>query len=165
LTPEYASSTVMLMCTLRPLSTLRGAVAAGLLIASGLTGGCRDISGPVSTAWEGDLLPTGPLQLQGSVAVVSRLGRSETSIQISSAEPGATYSWRIRSGSCQDGGAVVGGTAVYPEIVPDPSGTAEGGTVLSRELDPGGTYAAWLFRVVAGPMEELIACGEIRRLS
>jgi hypothetical protein len=155
----------MLMCTSRPLSTLRGAVAAGLLIASAPIGGCRDISGPVSTAWEGELQPTGLLPLQGSVAVVSRLGRSETSIRISGAEPGATYSWRIRSGSCQDGGAVVGGTAVYPEIVADPSGTAEGGTVLSRELDPGGTYAAWLFEVAAGPTEELIACGEILRLS
>lgn len=148
----------------RPLPILRAAAAAGLFVASGLISGCRDISGPARTAWEGDLQPIGPAQVQGSVAVISQFGRSETSIQIVSAEPGATYSWRILSGSCQDGGAIVGGSAVYPALVPDPSGTAEGQTILSRELDPEGSYAAWLFLVVSGAEEELIACGPLERL-
>jgi hypothetical protein len=137
---------------------------AGLFIASGLTGGCRDIVAPQATAWEGDLQPVGPAQVQGSVAVLSRSGRSETSIQILDADPGATYRWRIRSGSCQDGGDVIGGSAVYPALMPDPTGTAESDAVLSRGLDPEGSYAAWVFQV-ADVEEELVACGEILRLT
>lgn len=146
--------------TSRSLSLLP--VLAGLL-AAGLTAGCRDLVAPQSTAWEGELQAIGAEQLQGSVAIVSRSGRSETSIQIDQAEPGATYNWRVRSGSCQVQGAVIGGEAVYAALVANSTGTAEGGAILSRELDADGAYAAWLSQNT-GVEDVLVACGDILRL-
>jgi hypothetical protein len=151
----------MLVFSRRSLSLLP--LAAGLFFASLLTGGCRDVVGLQDTAWEGELQPLGPAQLHGSVAVVSGRGRAQTSIQILDAEPDATYAWQIRSGSCQDAGDVMGGSAVYPVLVPDPTGTAESGAVLSSELDPEGSFAAWVFPI-SDTDDEPSACGAIVRL-
>jgi hypothetical protein len=139
-------------------------VVAGLFVASGSIGGCRDISGPQDTAWEGELQPLGLAQVRGSAAVVSGRGRAQTSIQILDAEPDATYGWHIRSGSCQDAGDVIGGSAVYPVLVPDQTGTAESDAVLSSELDPEGSFAAWVFLSVSDTQDEPNACGAIVRL-
>jgi hypothetical protein len=137
-------------------------VLAGLF-AAGLTAGCRDLVAPQSTAWEGDLQPIGPEQIRGSVAIISRSGRSETSIHVEQAEAGATYNWRVRSGFCQVPGDVIGGEAVYAALVANSTGIAEGSAVLSRELDAGGAYAAWLSQAT-GVEDVLVACGEILRL-
>jgi hypothetical protein len=58
---------------------------------------------------------------------------------------------------------VIGGVAVYAALVANSTGTAESGAVLSRELDAGGAYAAWLSQAT-GVEDVLVACGEILRL-
>jgi hypothetical protein len=143
---------------------LSRSVIACALVSSGTSWGCSDITLPQRTAWEGELQSLPPAQVGGSVAVLSQSGRSETSILITGAQREATYAWRIRTGSCEAGGDVVGGVAIYPTLSPDASGQAEGETILSRQLDRDGTYATWVFQVLEDA-EEPAACGSLARLS
>jgi hypothetical protein len=98
----------------------------------------------------------------GDVVVLSQSGRADASITISRSEPGATYSWRILSGSCSSQGATFVGRAVFPQLTAGSDGVASGQASLSRELDPGGAYAAWLFQLAAGGAESVAACGVLR---
>ncbi len=124
---------------------------------------CSSATVPLATTWEAQVEPLSPGGVKGSVAVLSQAGRASTSIQITRAQPDAVYAWRIESGGCPGGGDVVGGLAVYPELVPGPQGSASGETVLSRELEPDGTYAARVFGRSEEGGEEARACGILRR--
>ena len=169
LTPCNASSSVTRVKTIFAFRSRRPRIPpapAGCLIMAALClSGCSDIVAPTRSGWEGELEPVPPAEVRGSVAVISQSGRSETSILITNAVPGETYSWRIRSGSCDTSGDVVGGAAVYPPLSPDDTGEAEGQTTLSRELEPGNTYAALVFLSPAVGDAELVACGELARLT
>lgn len=141
----------------------RGVVgAAVLLLAAGAA--CSDAVLPQITTWEGDLRPIGPSQrASASLAVLSQSGRAGVSIQMVGGDPDVTYAWRIVDGSCQAPGEVVGGRAVYPALETGAQGSASGETVLSRELDPEGSYAGWLYRVGSGGTETVAACGALQR--
>ncbi len=143
-------------CTVRGLSL----ALAGVLCLSA----CSDAVLPLLTAWQAELKPVSPVQrVTGQVAVLSQPGRSETTIQITGADEGVTYAWRILTGTCGSQGDVVGGRASYPQLLAGADGVATGETVLSRELNPEGEYAAWMFRLVAGGGETAAACGVLRR--
>ncbi|MDP2958646.1 MAG: hypothetical protein Q8N53_19635, partial [Longimicrobiales bacterium] len=109
---------------------------------------CSDAVLPLVTAWQANLQPVSPAQrVSGQVGVLSQAGRSAPSISITRADEGVTYSWRILTGTCGSKGDVVGGRASYPQLKPGADGVATGETTLSRELNPEGEYAAWLFRL------------------
>jgi hypothetical protein len=118
---------------------------------------------PLLTTWEAEVEPVRTAGVRGSLAVVSQSGRATISIQLVRGEAGVTYSWRLESGTCPDGGEVVGGRAVYPPLTPGLEGSADGDTVVSRELDPEGSYVARVFRILQSSGEDLEGCGELRR--
>ena len=146
----------------RPPRALRGLAAAlvgGLCLVA-----CSDAVLPLLSTWQADLQPVSPAQrVSGQVGVLSQAGRSATTIQITRADEGVAYAWRILTGSCGSRGDVVGGRAAYPQLQVGADGVASGETVLSRELNPEGEYAAWLFRLAAGGGEADAACGLLRR--
>jgi len=133
-------------------------------VVGGIAGACSDAVLPQLTTWQASLQPVSPVQrVMGEVAVLSQSGRADTSIKISRSDPGVLYAWRILTGSCAAQGDAVAGRAVFPELEAGADGVAEGRTTLSRELDPEGSYAAWLFRIAAGGSESAAACGALRR--
>ncbi len=146
----------------RPKRVVRGvalALGGGLCLAA-----CSDAVLPLVTTWQASLQPVSPAQrVSGQVGVLSQPGRSETTIQITGADEGVTYAWRILTGTCGSQGDVVGGRASYPQLQAGADGLAAGETTLSRELNPEGEYASWLFRLLAGGGETAAACGVLRR--
>lgn len=139
--------------------------ALGALLAMGVVGGlaCSDAVLPLTTTWEGTLSPLSPSdRVSASVGVLSQAGRARISIQMSGGAEGRTYAWRVREGSCEAPGATVGGEAQYPRLEPNANGITTGETVLSRELNPEGAYAGWIFRVT-GTDEVAAACGGLVR--
>jgi hypothetical protein len=137
-----------------------------MLVASTLTvGGCSlDVAQPDLTSWQADLQPILPAPETASVAVVSRSDRADTSIAMSGGEPGTTYRWGIRVGSCQAEGEAVGGPGLYPTLTANASGQAGVDAVLSRTLNPGTAYTAWLYRVEAEDGDVPVACGALQRV-
>jgi hypothetical protein len=126
--------------------------------------GCSDAVLPLVTAWLAELRQVSPAhRVSGQVGVLSQPGRSETTIQITGADEGVTYAWRILTGTCASKGDVVGGRASYPRLQIGADGAASGETTLSRELNPEGQFAAWLFRLAVGGAETDAACGVLRR--
>lgn len=147
----------------RPRRLVRSSLALALVGGLG-PAACSDAVLPLVTTWQASLQPVSPAQrVSGQVGVLSQPGRSETTIQITGADEGVTYAWRILTGTCGSQGDVVGGRASYPQLHAGADGVATGETVLSRELNPEGEYAAWTFRLVAGGAEIDAACGVLRR--
>ena len=124
--------------------------------------GCAGTVDLSQTAWQGDL-QSSPGGLSGSVAAVSS-SYTETSIQISRALAGESYFWRINAGDCQNEGGIVGGTAVYPKLVPGESGVAGAEAALSQPLHDGGAYAARVVQQRPDGGEIRIACGVLRQI-
>lgn len=127
-----------------------------------LLGGCQDATAPVITTWEGTLTPEPPHVVSGRVAAVSQFGRTSISIQVEDAEPDVVYGWRINAGSCQNEGALQGGSAFYPALSPGESGTASGDSTLPGLLKGGESYAAWVY-LSEGAGQEIVACGELEQ--
>lgn len=137
-------------------------VAAAFFAAACLAG-CADAVLPRLTTWQASLQPMSPAQrVVGDVVVLSQSGRADASITISRSGPGAAYSWRLLVGSCGAQGAAIVGRAVFPQLTAGADGIASGQASLSRELDPDGAYAAWLFQVATGGAESAAACGVLR---
>lgn len=119
-------------------------------------------NGPTATAWQGDLIAVDSANpLTGTVAAVSEGNRTEAGIDISHAQPGSVYAWRIRAGTCETPGAVVGGMAAYHELTADESGRAADETVLSTTLRSRNQYHG----VVMDATAAIVACGELFSLS
>lgn len=144
--------------------TARRVLGPGLVVVLGTLSGCAEAITNPATAWEGVLQPVLPAVVHGSVAVLSETGRSEASILIRDGKPGASYRWRIRRGSCEIAGDIVGGRAQYPVLSPGPSGEAGADASLSRMLDRDGEYAGWVQLEFVAGQEEEVACGELVRL-
>lgn len=128
-----------------------------------LLGGCESATEPTIVAWEGELQATPPAAVNGSVAAISQFGRTEASILLTGAEAGATYGWRINSGTCDAEGAVVGGAAVYPALTAGAQGSATENTTFAELLGTDGSYAARVF-VTADEEQTVHACAELERV-
>lgn len=135
---------------------------AGILVPLAL--GCSDVQGPSTTAWEGTLVPVDKAtRFGGRVAAVSEASRTRASITIQKAEPSATHSWRLRAGSCDSPGELVGGVASYPELFVGASGTASAEAVLSETLRADGDYHAVVLEETDSGA--VIACGALERVT
>ncbi len=135
-----------------------------LLMAVLSVAACSDSTGPVFTLWEGDLQPLPTSTLEGSVAAASQFGRTEASIELRQAEAGATYGWRIESGSCQAPGEIQAGPAVYPPMTADEAGTASEDAVIGVVFKSNSRIIARVFRTLGAGGEEILACGEFREI-
>ena len=114
------------------------------------------------TKWSGALTPVGGGTITGTVGAVSSAGRTEITVQIRKATPGATYGWRIDTGTCSGSGEIQGGAAQYPVLTPDPAGTASADAGIASLFSSGSQYAARVFAADGGS-EDIVACGELRQ--
>ena len=151
-------ATVQAMDAMKLLAAWR-APAAAILLALPLTT-CSSATDPVTTVWSGTLASVGASIITGTVGAVTQGGRTSATVQIRKGTPGETYGWRIDSGSCGGSGQIQGGTALYPGLTADPSGSASADAGLSAILTQGSSYAARVFRG-SGAGEEIVACGEL----
>lgn len=132
--------------------------------------GCSlDVQQPQATLWEGQLQATGEgPNLTGSAAAVSRSSSTEAGIEVTGGEAGDRWTWRLREGTCERPGPVLGSSASYPVLeaaestdpeAPSPVVTASGETVLSATLDPDGSYHATL--AAESDPDVVLACGDL----
>lgn len=134
-----------------------------LLVLAGLA--CdSSIESALPTAWSADLAATesgsaGPV---GTLSAVSQGIHIEAAIDLSRAEPGISYEWRIRSGSCAQPEDTVGGVASYPVLDASGSGSASAQALLNETLDPGGGYHAVVFEAAT---MQTVSCGSLERIS
>jgi len=129
---------------------------AALLLAAA---GCSSSTDPGNVAWEATLAPVAGSGITGTAGAVTQAGRTAATIQIRKAMAGETYGWRIDSGGCDGSGSIQGGSALYPELTPDGSGTASADAGIPGTLDRGTSYAVRVF--VAGAAD-IVACGDLQ---
>lgn len=99
---------------------------------------------PPQPLWLGDFRPSGAdSALRGAVAVTrsSTPGWSHILISIRGGTPGASYSWRIRSGHCTDSGPTIGPENRYDPLIPFADGTAKAEAVIPDMLSPSAPYS------------------------
>lgn len=116
-----------------------------------------------ATAWSGDLIatPAGAPGLEASVSAVSQGIHTEAVVQLDHAEPGVAYEWRIRSGTCEDPGEVVGGLASYPTLEASINGFDTAEALLNEALEPDGQYHA---TVAEAASMQVVSCGGLDRV-
>ena len=113
--------------------------------------------------FEGELSPLGASTVEGSVAAVTEVDRTQASIAIRRALPGVRYTWSLHRGDCSARGELLGGVAVYPELDVGEDGMADAHGVVPRRFVRGVAYAAWVDRdddtgsvaVACGRLEEI----------
>lgn len=132
-------------------------VAATVFLAA-----CSSSVEPLLTRWEGELAPVSPGNVFGQVAAVSQFGRTQVSILIQVVETGASFGWRIDSGSCQEAGTIQGGPGQYPPLAPGEDSTAGAEAVLASVFREENHYAARVFRITENGGEQIVACGNLR---
>lgn len=126
-----------------------------------LAAGCDRGTRPVTTTWEAVL--TSPTRaLSGTVAVISQSDRIRANISIQGAQAGAEHAWRLRTGTCDDPGSVVGGRALYPTLQVGDGGSASADALIAGMLEPDGTYHAAALATAADDAP-VAACGALRR--
>jgi hypothetical protein len=133
----------------------------GLLLLAPLLSTCSDSSAPIFTFWEGPLEPVRSSFLSGRVVAVTQHGRTDAGITIQDGDPGTTYGWRIDSGTCDQQGAIQGGTAVYPPLLPSQGGSASAETTISALFRSGKQFSARVFLSGEGGSDEVVACGDL----
>ena len=141
-------------------SRLRTSATAILLLLSAAA--CSSSTEAAPTKWSGSLTSVGGSAITGTVGAVSYAGRTEITVQIRKATPGAAYGWRIDTGTCSGTGEIQGGVAQYPTLTADPAGTASADAGIASLFSPGSQYAARVFSE-AGGAEEIVACGDLRQ--
>ncbi|MFC1791078.1 hypothetical protein ACFL0I_01250 [Gemmatimonadota bacterium] len=130
---------------------------AGILLLTA----CKGSTEPALSQWEATLVPEPAGDVSGRVVALSQPARTEISILIEIAEAGATYRWRIHSGTCQSDGDMLGGAAQYPALNPGEGGSAEAQAVISSTLRSGAEYSARVSLAEEGGPEEMVACGNL----
>lgn len=126
--------------------------------------GCSDSTGPILTLWEGTLSPIPPSQVSGTTAAVTQFGRTEISIDITLAEPGIVYTWRVEESTCQSGGPIQDGPAVYPPLEAEEGGTASASIFLTSQFKSGSQLAVKVFRPEGGSGERMVSCGTLQEV-
>lgn len=126
---------------------------------------CSTGTEPVFTLWEGNLSPVPPSQVSGNAAAVTQFGRTEVSIQIRFGDPGAGYTWRVESGTCQGEGTIQDGPAVYPPLTASEAGTDSQNIFLSSLFRSGSQFAVKVFSSDGGAAETMVSCGSLTETS
>ena len=135
--------------------------ASALLLVVSATA-CSSSTEAAPTKWNGTLAPVGGSAITGTVGAVSSAGRTAITVRIRKATPGATYGWRIDTGTCDGSGEMQGGTAQYPVLTADAAGSASADAGISSVFAAGSRYAGRVF-AMGGGVEEIVACGDLRQ--
>lgn len=136
-----------------------------ILIVTPFLGSCSDSSAPLLAFWGGDLNPIRPSLVSGRVVAVSQHGKTDIGINIQEGEAGATYGWRIDSGSCDEPGSIRGGPASYPPLVASQGGSASAEASVAALFKPGKLFAARVYLPTGPGTEQIVACGNLEETS
>lgn len=87
---------------------------------------------------------------------------TEITVSIDGDTPGATRPWHVHSGTCRQGGGVVGGPRAYPPLVVDIKGQSRGSATIAVPLADTAAYYVNIHDSAAA-MSIIVACGDLRR--
>jgi hypothetical protein len=122
---------------------------------------CTSTTEPVTTFWDASLQPVLPATVSGTVAALTRAGRTQLTISIEGAEAEVPHIWRVESGTCAAPGTLQGGVASYPTLTPGPGGSADAEASIAEVFRSGEQFAARVLRTPETGPEEVVACGDL----
>jgi len=115
---------------------------------------------PRPSAWEASIEGRAEFAgLAGSAGVVSQIGATQMTVQISGAEAGRSFDWRLHAGSCASLGPGLGTSLDYPPLHAGTGGSASRTATISRMLEPAGVYTL----VIRTSDGIIAACGNLVR--
>jgi hypothetical protein len=86
----------------------------------------------------------------------------EITVSIDGDTPGATRPWHVHSGSCRQGGGVVGAPRAYPPLAVDLRGQGRGSATIAVPLTDTAAYYVNIHDSAAA-MGIIVACGDLLR--
>jgi len=145
--------------------------AGALLLLSVLMASCDldTTAPPVEMIWVAEAFLAFPSEelledpWEGSALIRSGLGQTLVSVQVRDAEPGASFGWMVRSGSCATSGIpVASDTSVFATLFADGFGEATATVVLNGNLVDSLDYAVEILDA-DDPIAPPLGCGNLQR--
>ena len=113
-----------------------------------------------TTLWNADLQPESAYPgLSGQAAAVSQIDGTRVSILLLGADPGASFVWGLRLGTCETPGQQIGADTEYPELVVDSQGEATEDASLGIQLALEQSYH--VDARVPAPDDSRVLCGDL----
>jgi hypothetical protein len=129
------------------------------------------VAPPQEVAWSAEVLPLpsedpeNTVNFSANVAMVAREGETSISIGLKDAEPGTTFGWTVRTGTCSQAGfSLDTDPGAFPDLVANALGTAESDIVLAGRVPDNESYAA---EILGDPAAGLLilGCSEMVKVS
>ena len=120
-----------------------------------------DIESPTKKGedWKATLKGQGMnMSVKGSARALYSEGRTNVTLNLENATPGATYMWDVREGKCGSSGMMVGDSMSHPTITIGSDGKASTTVTLMARLDEAKNYSV---SVYGSDMSMVIACGNL----
>ena len=122
-----------------------------------------DIESPMKKGedWKTILAGTGMYtNISGNAGALVAEGRTNATISIRGAQPGAVHPWHLHLGRCGSGGAIVGDAGAYTPLTVGNDGTAQGSATVMVRLEESSEYHVNVHLSPSQP-ETIIACGNL----
>ena len=126
-----------------------------------------DIESPTQQGedWNGTLAGQGAwASIAGTSRALVAGGRTQLTITIENAQPGANFTWVVREGRCGERGAVVGSASSYMALAADAQGKAGTTMEIAARLDEAKDYVVELYSTSIDPATgrpAVAACGDL----
>lgn len=126
-----------------------------------------DIESPTQQGedWGGNIMGQGSwASITGTSRALVAQGRTQLTITIENAQPGANFTWVVREGRCGEQGAVVGAANSYRALAVDSQGKAGTTMEIAARLDEAKDYVVELYATSTDPATgrpAVAACGDL----
>ena len=126
-----------------------------------------DVESPTQRGedWGGKIMGQGAwASLSGTSRALVAEGKTQLTITIENAQPGANFTWVVREGKCGEAGMVVGVASSYMALAVDSQGKAGTTTEIAARLDEAKDYVVELYAASIDPATgrpAVAACGDL----
>lgn len=102
---------------------------------------------------------------EGSAEIRSGLGQTQVTLQVREAEPGSTFGWTVRSGTCTTSGIpVAANLSVFQTLVANEFGEVTATVVLNGNVVPTQNYVVEVLEA-DDPTAPPLGCGNLLRVN
>ena len=109
--------------------------------------------------WKGELKGQGMYtSIRGTSYAAYKEGKTDVTVRIENATPGATFTWDLREGKCGANGPVVGDRSAYTNLNVQSDGKAGTTITLLAPMDEAKDYSVTVY---GSGTQTIIACGDI----
>jgi hypothetical protein len=121
-----------------------------------------DIESPtkVGEDWSGSLSAQTGYTVTGAFKAFVKDGRTNVTVNIQNATPGAQLPWHIHEGSCGNDRGIVGGAAAYRPLMVGSNGAATGSADVGVSLDEAKDYFVNV-HATSTNLQTIVACGDL----